>query len=359
MRFHSYRDYYSDAEPRLVSRYKSDGHWRDSRERISAWIFVKIALVLGIISIILQIVGVSCPGWIVLIIDLSALETGTTGSVLSGFGKILTYAAVWYTRVCTEDDSHESCSSSSYHNPTFMGLQLSNALSEIANINWTIIEVETTLALALCLAGIILCIVSLCEPCAAVSPRRWAVIAAGLMLASCILLLQPVIHTSEAIDKTNSAVDKITAVLGQRFITVESPWAMALSGTGMVLAFICCIVLLIAACKHRKHHSEIYQTYQHGYPTVMPTVFSNYPPGPMSDSWYQDQTRPPKENRDRYFRDRYRDNYERELPGFGPYIPFASPRSYIGRTYQEGKPFHEKTLYEELGIPKQAQIMDK
>ena len=56
---------------------------------------------------------------------------------------------------------------------------------EIANINWTIIEVETTLALALCLAGIILCIVSLCEPCAAVSPRRWDVIAAGLMLASC------------------------------------------------------------------------------------------------------------------------------------------------------------------------------
>lgn len=55
---------------------------------------------------------------------------------------------------------------------------------DLANINWIAIQVETTLALALCLAGIILCSICICEPCPAVSPKRWAVIAAGLMFAS-------------------------------------------------------------------------------------------------------------------------------------------------------------------------------
>ena len=56
--------------------------------------------------------------------------------------------------------------------------------AELAKINWTEIEVETTLGLAFCLAGVCLTVISLCEPCAAVTPKLWAVIAAGLMFAS-------------------------------------------------------------------------------------------------------------------------------------------------------------------------------
>ena len=59
-----------------------------------------------------------------------------------------------------------------------------NCISELASVDWVAIQVETTIALALCLLGIILCCVSFCDPCWVVSPKKWAVIVAGCMFAS-------------------------------------------------------------------------------------------------------------------------------------------------------------------------------
>ena len=97
---------------------------------VCAWTLVKIALALSIVTIILQIIGFTCPGWITMTIDLSVLP----GSTLLGVGKMTTYAAVWYVRVCHKLGPVESCTSSSHHDANFMGLQLSNALSGMDKI---------------------------------------------------------------------------------------------------------------------------------------------------------------------------------------------------------------------------------
>ena len=88
---------------------------------------MKISLLLCCVALVLQILGFACPGWMILSIDLSGL--GAPASGLFGFGKITTYAAVWYVRVCTNNGQQETCESSTYHEASFMGLQLSNALS--------------------------------------------------------------------------------------------------------------------------------------------------------------------------------------------------------------------------------------
>ena len=125
----NYRNYYS-GEERRRPRFKSiRERWR-ARKMVCAWTLVKVALVLCVLSLIFQILGYSCPGWLVLTIDLSVVGA-QPGSSLYGIGQVVTYAAVWYVRVCTKEGLIESCSSSSYHDATFMGLQLSTALTGI------------------------------------------------------------------------------------------------------------------------------------------------------------------------------------------------------------------------------------
>ena len=112
-----------------------------------------------------------------------------------------------------------------------------------------------------------------------------------------IILLPAVISMSEATDKAKSAVQVLSGVTGQDFIKIEIPWAMALTASGMVLAFICCFLLLIAACLHHNERpSEIIRSGSSDsdcsyrkQPFVMPTRFSSYPPMPMSGIHYKDR----------------------------------------------------------------------
>lgn len=147
-----------------------------------------------------------------------------------------------------------------------------------------------------------------------------------------------VINISEAIDKTKTAVHHVSELTSPNFITIDSPWAMALTASGMVLAYICCFSLLIAACKLNERTSDIIRSDRgesgylpRRYPFVMPTMFSNYPPMPMSELGFQDLHRQPlSEGRNTRFRDSYSDfpiscGEEKELPVFGPCIVYAPP----------------------------------
>lgn len=126
----SYRDYYYQGEDlrRLPRSNFKRTRRKTVKEMVSGWTLAKISLFLCVTSLFLQILGFSCPGWMVLTIDLAAFGDAL-GSGLFGFGKIWTYAAVWYVKVCVLHDLRETCSSSSHHDSNFMGLHLSNALS--------------------------------------------------------------------------------------------------------------------------------------------------------------------------------------------------------------------------------------
>ena len=132
-----------------------------------------------------------------------------------------------------------------------------------------------------------------------------------------------VIKFSESIDNTNSAIAVATQLIGRDFITFHSPWAMIMTACGMVMAFICCIVLLLAACKHNELTSGIIRPNNnlqpYGYPLVIPAIFSNYHSMPMGDTMGQPHDRLPYSNgRPADIPITYTNNPGSDLSGFGP-----------------------------------------
>ena len=168
-----------------------------------------------------------------------------------------------------------------------------------------------------------------------------------------------VIKFSEALDNTHSAIALATQLLGQNFVTVHSPWSMALTATGMALAFICCLLLLIAACKHNEQTSGIIRPNDnlppYGYPIVMPTMFSNYHSMPMANFQMQDRNRLSPIDRGRYDYPVSYNHGRSDLPGFGPYLIYNPSIEHAQtlyhppeRSFRDGHP----PVYEEYASSK-------
>lgn len=93
----------------------------------------KVGLLVTVASLVFQILGFSCPGWMVVNTDLSVLGI-TTDMTLTGYGEVATETALWFVRVCVYDDASSSCSTSTEHNAWTMGLYLSTALKGLLKI---------------------------------------------------------------------------------------------------------------------------------------------------------------------------------------------------------------------------------
>jgi len=89
-----------------------------------------IGLVVGALSLLFQLLGFLCPGWVVVHIDTDVLTT-TSGGVLVGFGNIETQTGVWFSRICVVGDGAAdlTCSSAGEHDVYLMGFRLHQALS--------------------------------------------------------------------------------------------------------------------------------------------------------------------------------------------------------------------------------------
>lgn len=203
----------------------------------------KIGLVLCVISFVVQMLGITCPAWLVVTIDLVVLG-GLSGGSFTGFGTILTQSAVWYVRVCVDGSDYSSCAFGQ-HNAREMGFKIGHALSDLADLNWMEIEAELTLALLFCMVGGIIVAISLYTK--KVSAKLMLAFASACMFISGVLIIPAVLTVGLSIQKTKTAVALIAE--GTDVMSVLAPWALALSAAGLILAFIASVLLLVATCK--------------------------------------------------------------------------------------------------------------
>lgn len=204
-----------------------------------------IALVLCFCSFVLQLLGITCPGWIVLFVNLEVLQT-LSGSKLTGFGQVLSQSAVWYGRVCVYGDSYSSCVAS-LHDDRNMAFKISSSLAEFSTLDWVEVEIELSVAILLCILGCVQATVSLCKK---KSAKLLSALASPCMLVSGVLILPAVFRVGLSIHDTRTAI----AVLfgDSELLSVLLPWALALSAAGLILGLSAGVLLLFAACKHER-----------------------------------------------------------------------------------------------------------
>lgn len=95
---------------------------------LSSGSLAKVGLVVSILSLVFQLLGFTCPGWLVVTTDLSIFSVDPSLTIV-GSGEVATETAVWFVRVCVFGDSTPSCSTITEHNTWDMGLHLNTALS--------------------------------------------------------------------------------------------------------------------------------------------------------------------------------------------------------------------------------------
>ena len=95
---------------------------------LTAGFFCKLGLVVSALSLVFQLLGFTCPGWLVVSTDLSVIGLNPDLSVV-GFGEVATETALWFVRVCVNGDTRSSCSLVTEHNNWDMGLYLNTALA--------------------------------------------------------------------------------------------------------------------------------------------------------------------------------------------------------------------------------------
>ncbi|KAL4239815.1 hypothetical protein ACF0H5_000618 [Mactra antiquata] len=210
-------------------------------------LLARIGLGVCVISLIFQILGISCPGWLVVITNLSILNSLTNGNIDSLGGEVETKSAVWYVRVCLNLDTQHECSSFSPHNAWRMGFKLTTVFSDLADLNWTEVKIELTMAIVCCLFGVILIVLMFWDP-PIVTRKLLTITSSSFMVISGILILPAVIKVGISIENTK---DKLSSLgQGTDFIGVHTSWALILSATGLVSAFVASVLLIVAAFKY-------------------------------------------------------------------------------------------------------------
>ncbi|WAQ95548.1 hypothetical protein MAR_028238 [Mya arenaria] len=214
---------------------------------ISGRTLSKTGLILAVFSLVLQMLGFSCPGWLIVDIDLQVLSATGNGGIV-GFGRIVSGSGLWFVRVCVHGTGNlvATCSTDSEHDTWQMGFRLHQAFTGLQSLDWLEVQIELTLALFFCTVAVLLVAFSLCRG-FDLPLRPSSAIAAVLSLISVALILPVIIKVVLVVRDAKEASKDLKNNNGESLVSVEDPWALVLSACGMFLAFVASIVLAISA----------------------------------------------------------------------------------------------------------------